>query len=144
MNAKTQPAAKSESKPIPAKTEPTKPTQPVDNVAGPAAGVKANRFVRSLEVQVASYVAAQKLAKVPDDLGTFLGWCKANPPADKVSAPAGDSATGKIWAHCDAAKASGKAFTRKDVIDALVAQGLNKATISTQYQRWTKARAVAA
>ena len=71
-------------------------------------------------------------------------WCKANPPADKVSAPAGDSATGKIWAHCDAAKASGKAFTRKDVIDALVAQGLNKATISTQYQRWTKARAVAA
>lgn len=42
----------------------------------------------------------------------------------------------QVWALCD--KLGAKA-ERKDVIEAGMKQGLNKATIATQYQAWRKA-----
>ena len=49
-------------------------------------------------------------------------------------------AVAQVWAVCDSMKAALTAGTkaRKDVIDACVAKGLNKATAATQYQRWSK------
>jgi len=99
-----------------------------------------SRFVRTLEEQVAAYVADLKLSKVPADFEAFVAWSKAHPPVEKVTAPAGDSATGKVWAYCDQLVASKSPVSRKAVIEALSAQGLNAATISTQFQRWSKAR----
>jgi hypothetical protein len=101
---------------------------------------KSSRFVRTLESQVASFVAAQKLSKTPEDLSLFLSWSKSNPPAEKITAPSGESTTGKVWTYCDSLSKAGQPFTRKQVVDALVAQGLNRATVSTQYQRWSKAK----
>lgn len=141
---------KPETKPTSKSTEPTKPTTtPVASTShapAPQAQTtpKASRFVRALESQVAAFVQAQKLSKVSDDLALFVAWSQANPPAEKVSAPAAESATGKVWSYCDALVKENKPLVRKAVIDALVAQGLNPATVSTQYQRWTKARGVKA
>ncbi len=107
-------------------------------VAPTTTALKVSRFQRTLEEQVASFVGAQKLEKMSDELALFVGWSQNNPPPEKVGVPSGDSVSGKVFAYCDSLLKEGKPIARKQVIEALVAQGLNRATVSTQLQRWSK------
>ncbi len=127
---KTQPVAEA-TQPVPVAT----PEAPAVVTRGPG------RFNRMLESQATLYVADQKMSEVPLDLAKFVIWCQSHPPVEKVGTPSGESVTGKVWAYCDELVTAGTPFTRKAVIDTLVGQGFNRATVSTQYQRWTKARA---
>jgi hypothetical protein len=75
---------------------------------------------------------------------------KAGPaPADKkngVSRPRdASSKTGRVWAIADElSKHAGEPARRGDVMKAGEAEGLNAATIATQYGRWCKYYGIAA
>jgi len=61
------------------------------------------------------------------------------PSQNGVTRPKPDTATGRVWAICDELSAStGKPAVRGDVMKAGEAEGLNPATIATQYGRWRK------
>lgn len=101
-------------------------------------------FIQSLQGRVAEFTKAQQLDEVGEDLALFVAWVEKNPPAEVVT-PKGEprsstSQTGQVWAYLDTLVAGGSAFTRKAACDALVGAGLNAATVSTQYQKWAKAR----
>lgn len=56
-----------------------------------------------------------------------------------VSRPKAGTATERVWAIADAkSQAAGKPATRKEVLDAALAEGLNVSTAATQYGRWCK------
>jgi hypothetical protein len=51
--------------------------------------------------------------------------------------PKAGTTTALIWEIADAkSKEAGEPAKRKDIIDAAIAQGLNAATVATQYGRW--------
>jgi hypothetical protein len=52
--------------------------------------------------------------------------------------PAATSTTGRVWEIADSLRVNGNLPTRKEVVAAAVAQGINKATAGTQYGRWRK------
>jgi len=56
-----------------------------------------------------------------------------------VTRPKDGTQTGRVWAISDEeSRAAGRAATRKEVIAKGTAEGLNEATIATQYGRWRK------
>lgn len=63
-------------------------------------------------------------------------------PAPKIQAhgvtrPADGTATGRVWAIADElSKAAGKPIGRGEVMTKGTAEGLNSATIATQYGKW--------
>lgn len=59
--------------------------------------------------------------------------------ANGVTRPADGTNTGKVWAHADKISAKNKRpATRAEVMEAAKADGINEATIATQYQAWRK------
>lgn len=57
--------------------------------------------------------------------------------ANGVTRPADRTVTGRVWAISDElSKAAGKPIPRKDVMEKAGAEGLNPATIATQYGKW--------
>jgi hypothetical protein len=117
-------------------TPATEAPTPVDTGSTPAPAPVVNRFTLTLEEQVKAYLATGGY----DEVTKFLEWSKANPPVAKAGEPSTGSVTAQVWAYCDGLAKAGTKFTRKDVVEALVAQGVNRATASTQFQRWAKAR----
>jgi hypothetical protein len=57
-----------------------------------------------------------------------------------VVRPSAGTATGNVWAIAEALqkKAKGKVPTRKDVLDACEADGINAATAATQFGKWCR------
>ncbi len=56
-----------------------------------------------------------------------------------ITRPRAGSTTGRIWDICDSlSAAAGAPAARKDIIAACEAEGMNKATITTQHARWRK------
>jgi hypothetical protein len=56
-----------------------------------------------------------------------------------VTRPDGDGPTAKVWKTADDLTAKlGRIATRAEVLEAGLATGVNKSTISTQYARWRK------
>jgi hypothetical protein len=105
--------------------------------------MSSNSFIVTLQGRAAAFCNAQQV-EVSDDLALFLAWVEKNPPVEVVT-PKGEprsaqSQTGQVWAYLDTLVSGGSAFTRKAACDALIGSGLNAATVSTQYQRWAKAR----
>lgn len=61
------------------------------------------------------------------------------PKQNEVSRPKEGTSTGKIWAIVDhLSAAQGSPINRKPVMEACEKEGLNKATVATQYGRWRK------
>jgi hypothetical protein len=61
------------------------------------------------------------------------------PSANGVTRPKDGTSTGRVWQIADGlSAAAGKPATRGDVMVAAKAEGLNEATIATQYGRWRK------
>ena len=57
--------------------------------------------------------------------------------AHGVTRPADGTSTGRVWAISDElSKAAGKPIERKAVMEKGVSEGLNPATIATQYGKW--------
>jgi len=57
--------------------------------------------------------------------------------AHGVTRPAAGTKTGRVWEISDTlSKAAGKPIARKEVMDMAVAEGINSATIATQYGKW--------
>lgn len=57
--------------------------------------------------------------------------------AHGVTRPATATKTGRVWAIADElSKAAGKPIPRKDVMDKGSSEGINTATIATQYGKW--------
>lgn len=84
------------------------------------------------------------------DLNGFVQYLEGQAAASAGSAtssgpkrPKAGTLTGKVWDLCDALfGADPKAFTRKAVLEAGRAAGLNDATITTQYQAWKTQKAL--
>lgn len=56
-----------------------------------------------------------------------------------ITRPGTETQTGKVWLIADGiTKDSGKPATRKAVVDACVAQGINTSTATTQFGKWAK------
>lgn len=63
------------------------------------------------------------------------------PSARGTSArPAPTSTTGQVWEIADSLRSNGNLPSRKEVVEAATARGINKATAGTQYGRWRKAQ----
>jgi hypothetical protein len=84
------------------------------------------------------------------DLNGFVQYLEGQAAATSPKAgngpkrPKAGTLTGKVWDLCDALYgADPKAFTRKAVLEAGRAAGLNDATITTQYQAWKTAQKAA-
>lgn len=61
------------------------------------------------------------------------------PSQNGVTRPRSGTATGRVWEIADALSGeAGKPVPRGDVMKAGEAEGLNSATIATQYGRWRK------
>lgn len=60
------------------------------------------------------------------------------PSANGVTRPKNDTKTGRVWAIADELSSKDGPAARKDVMQAGEAEGLNTATIATQYGRWRK------
>ena len=62
-----------------------------------------------------------------------------------VTRPKAGTSTATVWDIADAkSRETGKPASRKDVLDAATAAGLNVATAATQYGRWCKFHGVKA
>lgn len=61
------------------------------------------------------------------------------PKQNGVTRPKDGTATGRVWAISDElSAAAGKPAARKDVINKGVAEGINPATLATQYGKWRR------
>ncbi len=60
------------------------------------------------------------------------------PSANGVTRPKDGTKTGNVWAIADKLSTKEGPAARKDVMQAGEAEGLNTATIATQYGRWRK------
>jgi hypothetical protein len=61
------------------------------------------------------------------------------PKQNGVTRPKDGTATGRVWAISDElSAAAGKPAARKDVIAKGVAEGINPATLATQYGKWRR------
>lgn len=61
------------------------------------------------------------------------------PSANGITRPKSGTATGRVWEIADKLSADkGEPAARGDVMAAAKAEGLNEATIATQYGRWRK------
>ena len=83
--------------------------------------------------------AAKKLAKFQNHASGVQRTLDILPSEDitPTKAPKKAGACAKVWAMADSMPGA----ERKDVIDKCVADGINKATASTQYQKWRVANA---
>jgi hypothetical protein len=84
-----------------------------------------------------------KAAPAADGAATAEAPAKAEvvkqPSANGVTRPRDGTATGRVWAITDElSKAAGSLVGRADVMKAGEAEGLNPATIATQYGRYRK------
>lgn len=65
--------------------------------------------------------------------------CVALPKQNGVARPKEGTSTGRVWAIADElSKASGQPAPRKAVMDKATAEGINAATVATQYGRWCR------
>jgi hypothetical protein len=79
-------------------------------------------------------VVAEKVKKVKEPKAPRVTLAKQN----GVTRPGG-GLTGKVWECADRISAAvGAPAPRKQVMEELVAAGVNQATIATQYGRWRK------
>jgi len=61
------------------------------------------------------------------------------PKQNGVTRPKAGTQTGRVWAISDElSAAAGKPAARKDVINKGVAEGINPATLATQYGKWRR------
>jgi len=60
------------------------------------------------------------------------------PAQNGVTRPKAGTKTGRVWEIADELSTSDGPAARKDVMAASEAEGLNTATIATQYGRWRK------
>ncbi len=60
------------------------------------------------------------------------------PSANGVTRPKTKTKTGRVWEIADDLSSKDGPAARKDVMQAGEAEGLNSATIATQYGRWRK------
>jgi hypothetical protein len=81
-------------------------------------------------------VAAAPAAPAPAAQATAT---PKQPSQNGVTRPRSGTATGRVWEIADSlSQAAGKPVPRGDVMKAGEAEGLNSATIATQYGRWRK------
>lgn len=61
------------------------------------------------------------------------------PTQNGVTRPKPDTVTGRVWDICDELSKKAKApAVRSDVMKACEEEGINKATVATQYGKWRK------
>jgi hypothetical protein len=91
--------------------------------------------IMSDEKTAAEKTMEEKAEKVKKEKKPAIVLEKAN----GITRPRPESATGRVWAIADElSAAAGKPAPRKDVMTKGVAEGINQATIATQYGKWRK------
>ena len=88
----------------------------------------AKKSSKNKEAETANAEAPAAVAEAPK-----------RPTQNGVSRPSAGTATGRVWEIADSlSESKGAPADRADVVKAAEAEGLNSATISTQWGRWRK------